>query len=65
MERERSLPRTNPSNPDAGPDAPDGTLERVRSDGSAMLDEADRILDGLQPVEVEEYLAQSRQRGGE
>jgi hypothetical protein len=30
-----------------------------------ILAEADRILDGLRPVNAEEYLQQNRQRGGQ
>ncbi|HZY88831.1 MAG TPA: hypothetical protein VFE78_28665 [Gemmataceae bacterium] len=30
-----------------------------------ILAEADRILDGLRPINAEEYLQQNRQRGGQ
>jgi hypothetical protein len=40
-------------------------LEQTRASLDAILAEADRILDGLRPVNAEEYLQQNRQQGGE
>jgi hypothetical protein len=39
--------------------------EQVRSDLDGILAEADRILDGLRPINAEAYLQQNRQRGGQ
>ena len=40
-------------------------VEQVRPDLDGILAEADRILDGLRPINAEEYLQQNRQRGGQ
>jgi hypothetical protein len=39
--------------------------EQVRSDLDSILAEADRVLDGLRPINAEAYLQQNRQRGGQ
>ncbi len=40
-------------------------LDELRSNLDGILAEADRILDGLKPINAEEYLQQNRQRGGQ
>jgi hypothetical protein len=50
------------------PPVAEGTVVPVRETGrdlDSILEAADRILDGLEPVEAEEYLQQNRQTGGE
>jgi len=52
-----------------GPAVGDGTgrgrgLDEAH-DLDGILAEADRILDGLRPINAEEYLQQNRQQGGE
>jgi hypothetical protein len=62
---ERELQRQRPARtggPEGG--AGDG-VEQTRASMEEILAEADRILDGLRPVNAEEYLQQNRQRGGE
>jgi hypothetical protein len=39
--------------------------EQIRDTLEGILAEADRILDGLRPVNAEEYLQQNRQQGGQ
>jgi hypothetical protein len=65
VENERQFPRPlHTGNRDAsGPEGAD--LERIRAEGDGLLDAADKILDSLRPVEAEEYLEQSHQRGGQ
>lgn len=62
MEQQLTLPR-----PVGGSDGACGIpdLGDLRANLDGILAEADRILDGLQPVNAEEYLQQNRQRGGE
>ena len=52
-----------------GPAEVDGLIGRVDLDEAGDLDgilaEADRVLDGLRPIDAEEYLQQNRQQGGE
>lgn len=40
-------------------------IEQIRANLDGILAEADRILDGLRPINAEEYLQQNRQRGGQ
>jgi hypothetical protein len=40
-------------------------LDDARPDLGGILAEADRILDGLEPINAEEYLQQNRQQGGQ
>ena len=40
-------------------------LDELRTSLDGILAEADRILDGLKPINAEEYLQQNRQRGGQ
>lgn len=42
-----------------------GGLDEMRGALDGILAEADRILDGLRPINAEEYLQQNRQQGGE
>jgi hypothetical protein len=65
MERELQRQRhVSPGGDGSGGGAGDG-VEDVRTSLDAILAEADRILDGLRPVNAEEYLQQNRQRGGQ
>jgi hypothetical protein len=64
MEQQRTLPHPGGSS-DGGALAADEGLEHLRASLDGILDEADRILDGLRPINAEEYLQQNRQRGGE
>jgi hypothetical protein len=64
MERERQLPRPQAAGGGgAGDDG--GLVDQVRVNAAGILDEADRILDGLRPLSAEDYLQQNRQRGGQ
>ena len=65
MENERQIPRPlqQRDREARGPERND--LESLRAEGEGLLDAADRILDSLRPVEAEEYLEQSHQRGGQ
>ena len=65
MERERPIPRPNRPGDGDGLVPDRSELEQVRAEGDGLLDAADKILDSLHPVEVEDYLEQSRQRGGQ
>jgi hypothetical protein len=52
----------------AGAEAPQAAgadVPQARSNLDGILAEADRILDGLRPINAEEYLQQNRQRGGQ
>jgi hypothetical protein len=40
-------------------------IDEIRTDLDGILAEADRILDGLGPINAEEYLQQNRQDGGQ
>lgn len=64
MELEQQRQRTR-SPGDGGPAAGGDGVEQVQATLEGILAEADRILDGLRPVNAEEYLQQNRQRGGE
>jgi hypothetical protein len=64
MEQQLTIPRPTRT----GGDPLDGcgdALEQTRANLDGILAEADRILDGLRPINAEEYLQQNRQRGGE
>lgn len=62
---EQQLTRPRPVGGGGGvPEGGDG-IEQVRANLDGILAEADRILDGLRPINAEEYLQQNRQRGGE
>ena len=62
---ERELERQRSASPGGGPDGAGNSVEQVRASMEAILAEADRVLDGLRPINAEEYLQQNRQRGGE
>lgn len=63
---ERELQRQRPAPPGGGgSDNGVAGVEQARSAMEAILAEADRVLDGLRPVNAEEYLQQNRQRGGQ
>jgi hypothetical protein len=62
MELELKRRRPAPAGDDMLPGA---DAEQARSNLGAILAEADRILDGLRPINAEEYLQQNRQRGGQ
>jgi hypothetical protein len=63
---ERELQRTRPATAGGGSGGgADEGLELTRAALDEILGEADRILDGLRPVNAEEYLQQNRQRGGQ
>lgn len=64
MERELQRQQPTPSG-GGGSDNDSAGLEQARDAMAAILAEADRVLDGLRPVNAEEYLQQNRQRGGE
>ena len=49
----------------AVPPADGAGAGQVQSDLDGILAEADRILDGLRPINAEAYLQQNRQRGGQ
>jgi hypothetical protein len=62
MERELQVQRP------AGAGAPGpecGGMEEAQANARDILAAADRILDGLGPLNAEDYLQQNRQRGGE
>lgn len=61
---ERELQRQRPAG-GGGPEPGSEGMEQTRANLEGILAEADRILDGLRPVNAEEYLQQNRQRGGE
>ena len=48
-----------------GGSPPDHDLDAIRGHLVGMLNTADRVLDGIQPMEAEAYLQQSRQRGAQ
>jgi hypothetical protein len=62
MQLELKRRRPAPAADDALPAA---DAAQARSNLDAILAEADRILDGLRPINAEEYLQQNRQRGGQ
>lgn len=62
MEREQTPPRPLVTG-DGLP--PSHDLNAAMAGASDLLNAADRILDGLHPVDAEEFLQQNRQRGGE
>jgi hypothetical protein len=63
---EQELQRRRQAAPGGGgPDGAGDGVEEARASMEAILAEADRVLDGLRPVNAEEYLQQNRQRGGE
>jgi hypothetical protein len=63
---ERELQRQRPAAPGVGGlDGAGEGVDQARASMEAILAEADRVLDGLRPVNAEEYLQQNRQRGGE
>jgi hypothetical protein len=64
MEREMQRQRTATAG-GGGPGAGGDGVEQTRAALDEILAEADRILDGLRPVNAEEYLQQNRQRGGQ
>jgi hypothetical protein len=65
MENERQIPRPlEACNRDAA-GLERSNLDQIRSEGDGLLDAADKILDSLRPVEAEDYLEQSHQRGGQ
>jgi hypothetical protein len=61
---ERELTAVRPGGAGDPAPCPEG-VEEVRATLGGILAEADRILDGLRPINAEEYLQQNRQRGGE
>src|SRR5262249_34937473 len=63
MERERQIVR--PAGGGGGPDGGADLLDQVRADAAGILDAADRILDSIRPLTAEDYLQQTRQRGGQ
>jgi hypothetical protein len=65
MEHERQIPRQHGPGDGHGPGPEPGELDRIRAQGAGLLDAADKILNSLPPVEVEIYLEQGRQRGGQ
>jgi hypothetical protein len=62
---ERELVRPRPATASGGDPGPGDGVEQTRAALDDILAEADRILDGLRPVNAEEYLQQNRQRGGQ
>jgi hypothetical protein len=64
MERERQLTPTA-TVAGGGPAGGCDGLEQTRAALDEILAEADRILDGLRPVNTEEYLQLNRQCGGQ
>jgi hypothetical protein len=62
---EQQLTRPRPVGGSGGPAGDGGGLDEVRANLDGILAEADRILDGLRPINAEEYLQQNRQHGGE
>jgi hypothetical protein len=54
-----------PAAPGDGGGPENNDLDEVRADVAGILDAADRILDGIRPLNAEDYLQQNRQRGGE
>jgi hypothetical protein len=65
MENERQIPRQMPPCDRNASGLESSNLEQLRAEGDGLLDAADKILDSLRPVEAEEYLEQSHQRGGQ
>jgi hypothetical protein len=63
MELQRQVQRPAAQGGGGGPEHND--LDEVRADVAGILDAADRILDGIRPLNAEDYLQQNRQRGGE
>jgi hypothetical protein len=62
---ERELVRPRPATAGGGDPGSGECVEQTRAALDDILAEADRILDGLRPVNAEEYLQQNRQRGGQ
>lgn len=62
---ERELQRQRTATGGGGDPGAGDCVEQTRAALDDILAEADRILDGLRPVNAEEYLQQNRQRGGE
>lgn len=62
---EQQLTRPRPGGGAGDPLAGGDGLDEMRVNLDGILAEADRILDGLRPINAEEYLQQNRQRGGE
>lgn len=62
---EQQLMRPRPVGGSGDPLGGGEGVEQVRANLDGILAEADRILDGLRPINAEEYLQQNRQRGGE
>lgn len=60
MEQLLTLPR-----PVRGDRVGGESLDEFRDGLDGILAEADRILDGLGPINAEEYLQQNRQQGGQ
>ena len=63
MERQRLQ---DPRNPLAGGGTPDGdSLDGVRDRLEGILHAADAVLDGIRPLNAEDFLQQNRQNGGQ
>ena len=63
MERQQQI--QPPRSPGGGDPGTEHDLDAIRGHLVGMRDTADRVLDGIQPIEAEAYLQQSRQRGAE
>jgi hypothetical protein len=62
MEREKKLPRPDPTGGGDAGDPGDGVEAIVAQE---ILAAADRILDSIRPINAELYLQQNQQSGGE
>jgi len=62
MERQRQIPQPAAS---AAGGEPEHDLEAARRKLEGLLAAADQVLDATDPLVAEEYLQQSRQRGGQ
>jgi hypothetical protein len=60
MERERTAQRPDGA---GGPEGPGDGVEAILAQD--ILAAADRILDGIKPINAELYLRQNEQRGGQ
>jgi hypothetical protein len=62
MEQQRTMPRPAPTTGGGSdPSAPG----MATTDAQEILAVADRILDGIRPINAERYLQQNQQRGGQ
>ena len=64
MERQKQQPQQQSTAGGGGP-TPGHELSSTREELAAMHSQADAILNGFTPVNAENYLQQSRQRGAQ